>query len=126
MVLTQDQRIFIVEHYFVEKLGAGEVLKLYASKSVVVPTLNSKNTSQLVNKLRQTGAVNNLPHQRTHTALTLETLATVSALLSKTPNKSLRRVAKKQKVSYGTVHHATRALQLHPYHIRVDSCDIAY
>ncbi len=71
-----------------------------------------------MNKFRQTGTVNNLSHHRTHTALTLETLAMVYTL-TKTPNKSLRRVAKEQNVSYGTAHHATHALQLHLYRIRV-------
>ncbi len=89
------------------------------SKFVDAPTLNRKNISRLLNKFHQPGARNNLPHHRKHTALTLETLTMVSNTLSKTPNKSLPRVAKEQSVSYGTVHSATHALQFHPYHIRI-------
>ncbi len=96
-----------------------KVLELYASKFVDAPTLNRKNISRFVNKFYQTGIVNNLPRHITHTALTPETLAMVSNTLSKTPNKSLQRVVKEQNVSYSTVHHATRVLQLHPYHIWV-------
>ncbi len=96
-----------------------KVLELYASKSVDAPTLNRKIISQLVNKFRQEGTVNNLPHHRIHTALTLETLALLSRLLFEMPNKSRQRVAKEQNVSYSTVHCAIGALQLHPYHIRV-------
>ncbi len=81
MVLTQDRRIFIVEHYLAEKLKK-KGFKLYASEFVDTPTLNRKNISRLVNKFCQTGTVNNLPCHSTHTALTPETLATVSSALS--------------------------------------------
>ncbi len=84
------------------------------------PTLNRKNISRLVNKFCLIGTVNNLHHHRMHTVLTPETLATALSTLSEMQNKSLRRVAKEQNVSYGiTAHHATGALQLHPYSIRV-------
>ncbi len=89
--------------------------KLYASKFVDASTLNRKNISRLVYKFGQPGTVNNLPDHRTHTALTLETLAMVSSSLSEARNKSLWRVAKEQNVSYGTAHCATCAPQLHPY-----------
>ncbi len=96
-----------------------KILELYASKSVNVPTLNGKNISWFVNTFRQTGTVNNLPHHRMHSALTLKTLVMVLSMLSETPNKSLWRVAKEQKVSYCTAHCAACALQLHPYRIWV-------
>ncbi len=64
------------------------------------PALNRKNISWLVNKFHQTGTGNNWPLHRMHKALTPETLATVSSALSEIPNKSLRRVAKEQNVSY--------------------------
>ncbi len=97
----------------------GKVLELYVRKLVDAPTLNRKNILQLVNKFRLTGTVNNLPHHRMQTALTLETLATVSSMLSEMPNKLLHRVANEKNVSYGTAYCATRALQLHPCHIQL-------
>ncbi len=103
---------------FYGKIGK-KVLELYTSKIVDAPTLNRKNISWLVNKFCQTGTMNNLPHHRTHTTLTQETLAMVSSVLSEMQNESLRRVAKEQNVSYSTAQRATYALQLHPYRIRV-------
>ncbi len=55
---------------FCRKIGE-KVLELYASKFVDAPILNKKNISQLVHNFHQTGTVNNLPHHRTHVALTL-------------------------------------------------------
>ncbi len=83
----------------------------------MLPIFNRKNILLPVNKFHPTGTVNNLPHHRMHTVLTLQILAMVSSALFETLNKLLQRVAKEQNVSYGTAHIATCSLQLHPYRI---------
>ncbi len=115
------ERIFIVWEYF-QSRSLKTVQERFNVEFPGKTVPDKKSILGLVAKFNEHGTVHNLPHDRTKTVLISQTVAVAGEKLTANPDpssKSLRCVAKEEGLSYGTAHHATIALKLHPYRVRV-------
>lgn len=68
---------------------------------------------------RETGSVQDKKRERKKTVLSEEVISGISDALTRSPRKSLRRLAAHTGLSYGSAWRATKALKLRPYKISV-------
>jgi len=117
MVLSIEERIFLVEHFArsnsyvtVRKEFVQEYNRNAPSKS---------STQKIIKKWRSTGSILDQKKRRTKTALTLNKLTEISNRLQNSPTKSLRRLSAQSGVSLYSAHQATKQLGLKAYKVSV-------
>ncbi len=124
MVLTMQERIFVTERYFGHK-AYKTVSEMFRAKFPGKDIPNKSTMGRIIAKFLQRGTVCNLPNDGEKTALTSRVLAAVSSELAPNdPGTStfFRQVVHQHRnegLSYGTAHHITEALRLHPCRVRI-------
>ncbi len=124
MVLTLQESIFVTEQYFMHK-SYKIVSEIFQAKFPGKDMPNKSTMNHIIAKFCQHVTVWNLPHDGEKTVLTPRVLATVfSELVPNDPgtSKSLCQIVRENRsegLSYSTTHHATEALGLHPYRVRI-------
>lgn len=119
MVLSLQERIFLVEHTFrCNGEFTEEVRNRFkaAFPNSDVPHRNSVRS--LIAKFRETGSVHDACRSGRDPILTDEKINNISEAMARSPNKSVRRLSDEVDISVGSAHNALRkTLKLHPYKI---------
>ncbi|KAL4084269.1 hypothetical protein QTP88_028094 [Uroleucon formosanum] len=117
MSFSQDQRVFIVEHYFASRSYACVVDEFRVKyPNVAVP--NNSTITRLIARFRETGSVSDKKRTGRPTVLTDAKLAEVRNVMLHSPSKSLRRLSAHSQISYGSAQKAMKKLKFHAYHVR--------
>jgi hypothetical protein len=118
MVLTRDQRIFVVKHYFrKESYALCQEAFQEAFPNDTLP--NRKTICRIITKFEETGSVCDRKHNRRRTVLNDDTLEDVRLSLLQPPSKSLQQLSQQKNVSLGSAHQAVHLLHLRAYRIHV-------
>ena len=115
MVLTVQERIFLVEHTFrCNGQYTEEVRKRFEESFPHRDAPHRNAVRSLITKFRETGSVHDADRSSQATVLTEEKLDAISEAMTNSPNKSLRRLSKEANISLGSAHNAVRRnLQLY-------------
>jgi hypothetical protein len=114
MVFSQDQHVFILEHYFSNRSYAGCQNTFRNSfPGSVVP--NKSTIQRLVERFRETGNIVEKRLSGHPSVLSNDSLEDIRARLLQSPRKSLRKLSQQTRMTYGSVQRATKRLKLHPY-----------
>jgi transposase len=116
MIFSQDQRVFILEHYFSTRSYA-ECQNAFRNSfpDSVVP--NTSTIQRLVERFRETGSIGEKRRSGRPSVLSNDSLVDIRARLLQSPRKSLRKLSKQTGLTYGSVQRATKCLKLHPYRV---------
>ena len=119
MVLSTEERIFLIEHVFRANGEYTKAVKEKFAKKFPETALPHRNAVRaLVNKFRETGSVHDASRSGRPTILTEQKVNVISEAMSQSPTKSMRRLSQQVNVSVGTAHAAVRkALSLYPYRV---------
>jgi hypothetical protein len=112
MVLTCQQRIFIVKHYFHNE---SYVLCQEAFPNDTAP--NKTTIYCIITQFEETGSVCDRKHNRHCTVLNDDTLEDVRISLLQSPSKSLRKLSQQTNMSLGSAHQAVHLIHLQVYRI---------
>ena len=115
MVLSTEERIFLIEHVFRANGEYTKAVKEKFAKKFPETALPHRNAVRaLVNKIRETGSVHDASRSGRPTILTEQKVNVISEAIT----KSMRRLSQQVNVSVGTAHAAVRkALSLYPYRV---------
>lgn len=113
MPYSQDQRVWLVENYFVTQ-NASHTSRLFG-QHFNLPHPSPQTVLSLVEKFRTTGSVQNLPRTRNPSVLTPACVDDIQEIFTDHPNTSIRQAAAVLNISIGSVHNALKSLGLHPY-----------
>ena len=117
--LTLEQRVFLFETY-VKTESCREVCRRFQDRFPGVTVPCRETVRCLVNKLRTTGSLNNAKtRKRKQKVLTEEKIDDINTSFTRSPNKSVRRVAQQVGISKTSVHRATKILKLKPYRVSI-------
>ncbi|KAJ8874699.1 hypothetical protein PR048_025565 [Dryococelus australis] len=117
MVFSQEQRVFIVEHYFATHSYArvaDEFCLLYPDTAVP----NNATITKLINYFGENGSVADKKRSGRLAFLVGAKLADVERIVLRSPLKSLRRLSAQVGISYGSAQQAMKKLHLRAYHVR--------
>jgi transposase len=108
MVFSQDQRVFILEHYFSTRSYA-ECQNAFRNSfpDSVVP--NKSTIQRLVERFRETGSIGEKHRSNSPSVLSNDSLEDT---LLQSPRKSLRKLSQQTGMTYGSVQRATKRLKL--------------
>ncbi len=117
MVLSQDEKVFLIEVYFATK-------SLKKSREIFAAKFNKTQPSKtsithLMQHFQIHGSVPRAPYERAKPVLTPVKLVEIREVSTATPCSLLRRVSQQTNVSYGKTRRAAQQLKLKPYKIRV-------
>jgi transposase len=118
MVFSQDQRVFVLEHYFSTRSYA-EYQNAFRNSfpDSVVP---NKSTIQcLVGRFRETGSIGEKRRSGRPSVLSNGSLEDIRVRLLHSPRKSLRKLSQQIGMTYGSIQRATKRLKLHPYRVQI-------
>jgi hypothetical protein len=107
MIFSQDQRVFILEHYFSTRSYA-ECQNAFRNyfPDTLVP--NKSTIQRLVERFRETGRIGEKRRSGRHSVLSNDSLEDI---------RSLRKLFQQTGMTYGSVQMATKRLNLHPYRV---------
>jgi hypothetical protein len=107
MVFSQDQHVFILEHYFSTQSHAESqnVFRNFFPDSVVP---NMSTIQRLVERFHETGSIGEKRHSGHPSVLSNDSLEDIRACLLQSPRKSLRKLAQQTGMTYGSVQRATK------------------
>jgi transposase len=113
---SQDQRVFILEHYFSTRSYA-ECQNAFRNSfpDSVVP--NKSTIKRLVERFRETGSSCEKRRSGRPSVLSNDSLEDIRARLLESPRKSLRKLSQQTGMTYGSVQMTTKRLKLHPYRV---------
>jgi len=126
MVLTINQRTFIIESYFRSGRSVNGHWIYSFDKCIVdfekeypnVLSITKQSINNLIKKFRSTGFVQNKEHVRRRTRLSEHVIEDIQQRINQSPNKSLRRLSNETGLSYGSCQNALRnRLRLYPYRV---------
>lgn len=119
MVLSIEERIFLVEYVFRANGEYTDDVKKMFSERFPETDLPHRNTVRnLINKFRMHGSIEDAPRSGRPTVLSEQTLNVISQSMTHSPNKSMRRLSQEVGVSLGTAHATVRkTIGLYPYRI---------
>ena len=119
MVLSTEERIFLIEHVFRANGEYTEAVKEKFAEKFPATALPHRNAVRaLVNKFRETGSVHDACRSCRPTILTEQKVNVISEAMSQSSTKSMRRLSQEVSVSVGTAHAAVRkTLSLYPYRV---------
>jgi hypothetical protein len=114
MVFSQDQHVFILEHYF-STWSYAECQNAFRNSfpDSVVP--NKSTIQRLVKHFRETGSTGEKHHSGCSSVISNDSLEDIRAHLLQSPRKSLRKLSQQTGMTYGPIQKATKRLKLHPY-----------
>jgi hypothetical protein len=113
MVFSQDQRVFILEHYFPTRSHA-ECQNAFRNSFPDSVVQNKSTIQRLVKFFRETGSIGEKRHSGRPSVLSNDSLEDIRARLLPSPRKSLRKLSQQTGMTYGSVQRATKRLKLHP------------
>jgi transposase len=116
MVFSQDQRIFILEHYFSTRSYA-ECQNAFRNSfpDSVVP--NKSSIQRLVERFRESGSIGEKRRSGRPSVLSNDSLEDIRARLLQAPRTLLKKLSQQTGMTYGSVQRATKSLKLHPYRV---------
>jgi hypothetical protein len=107
MSFSQEQRVFIVEHYFASRSYArvpDEFRWEYPDSAVP----NNLTITRIINRFRECGLVSDRKRSARPDILTEAKLADVEKMLQRSPSKSLRRLSAQSGISYESAQKAMK------------------
>lgn len=120
MVLSVDERIFLVEYVFREGDKYSDLVKRKFSEKFpdsIIPHRNAVRT--LIEKFRATGSVEDAERSGRPRKLDEQKLLDISDSMAQSPKKSMRKLAQQHDIGVATAHKAVRQeLNLFPYKVR--------
>jgi transposase len=110
----QDQRVFILEHYFSTR-SCAECQNAFRNSfpDSVVP--NKSTIQRLVERFRETRSTGEKRRSGRPSVVSNDSLEDIRERLLQSPRKSLRKLSQQTGMTYGSVQRATKRLKLHPY-----------
>lgn len=119
MVLTTEERVWLIKHLFREGgRYTDAVRQRFAEKFPDKPVPHRNTVRNLLDKFRETRSVDDAKRCGRPAKLSEEKLLDISDSVLQNPSKSLRKLAQKHDIGLGTIHKAVRReLQLFPYRI---------
>ena len=119
MVLSIQERIFLVEHVFRANGEYTDDVKNEFLERFPTTDLPHRNTVRnLINKFRETGSVHDATRSGRPTVLTEQKVNVISEAMTHSPSKSMRRLSQEVGLSLGAAHTAVRKnIGLYPYRI---------
>jgi hypothetical protein len=114
MVLTREQKIFVVKHYFRNEsyvFCQGDFQEAFPNDTVPKKT----TVYRIITKFEETGSVCDRKHNRRRTVLNDNTLQDVRLSLLQSPSKSLRKLSQQKNMSLRSAYQAVRLLHLRAY-----------
>lgn len=119
MVLSIEERIFLVEHVFREGDKYSDLVKRKFSEKfpgTIVPHRNAVRT--LIEKFQATGSVEDAERSGRPRKLNEQKLLDISDSMAQSPRKSMRKLAQQHDIGLATAHKAVRKeLNLFPYKV---------
>jgi transposase len=116
MCFSQVQRVFIVEHYLASRSYL-TCQSEFRDTFLDSPVPSKSTISRLVNRFRDTGSVQDRNRSGRTLVLIEDSLDDIRQTLLHFPRKTLRKLSLQSGLSYGSVHKATKILELHPYRV---------
>ena len=119
MVLTTEERVWLVEHVFREGGRHTDVVRQRcAEKFPNKPVPHRNAVRNLVDKFREIGSVDDAERCGKPAKLSEEKLLNISDSMPQIPSKSLQKLAEQHDIGFATAHKAVRReLKLFPYKI---------
>jgi transposase len=117
-VFSQDQRVFILEHYFSTRSYA-ECQNAFRNSFPDSEVLNKSTIQRLVEIFRETGSIGEKRRSGRPSILSNDSLEYITARLLQSLRKSLRKVSQQTGMTYGSVQRTAKRLKLHPYWVQV-------
>lgn len=117
MLFSQEQRVFIVEHYFASRSYArvvDEFRRNYPDSAVP----NNSSITRLIERFRECGSVADRKRTGRPVILTEAKMADIGQKMLRSPSTSLRKVSAQLQISYGSAQKAMKKLHLRAYHVR--------
>jgi transposase len=111
---SQDQRVFVLEHYFSSRSYA-ECQNVFRNSFPDSVVLNKSTIQRLVKRFRETGSIGEKHCSGRPSVLSYDSLEDVRARLLQSPRKSLRKLSQQTGMTYGSIQRTTKLLKLHPY-----------
>lgn len=118
MVLNLNQRIFIIETYYLNNKSYNKVRELFEDKFNQIPPSNV-SIFKIVNKFHNTGSILNKKKKRKRHVLTPAKLSEINSSFDENPRLSLRSRSQENQVSQSTCRRAAKLLGYKPYRIQV-------
>jgi hypothetical protein len=116
MVLTREQRTFVVKHYFCNESCV--LCQEAFQETFPNDTVPNKTTIYcIITKSEETGFVCDRKHNRRLTILNDDTLEDVRLSLLQSPSKSLQKLSQQKNMSLGSAYQAVHLLHLQAYRI---------
>jgi transposase len=115
---SQDQRVFILEHYFSTRSYA-ECQNAFRNSfpDSVVP--NKSTIQRLVERFREAGSTGKKRRSGRPSVLSNNSSEDIRTRLLQSPRKSLRKLSQQTAMTCGYVQRATKRLKLYPYRVQV-------
>jgi hypothetical protein len=118
MVLSLEERVFLVECYFRERQYTAVVREHFSRKFSESTVPNRHTVRALVRKFHETGSVCDIKRSGRPSALTEDKLLNISDSVMQSPSKSVRKLAQGHHIAVGTAHVAARKQLNHfPYKV---------
>ena len=111
MSFSQEQRVFIVEHYF-SSLSYARVVNEFCEKYPGDKVPNNSTITRLIALFRETGSVADKKKTGRPKILTDAKLGEVRDAIQRSPSKSLRRLSAQSQISYGSAQEAMKKLHM--------------
>jgi hypothetical protein len=111
MVFSQDQRVFILEHYFPTRSYA-ECQNVFRNSFLVSVVPNKSTIQRLVERFRETESIGEKRRSCRLSVLSNYSLEDIRASLLQSPRKALRKLSQQTGMIYGSVQMATKRLKL--------------
>jgi transposase len=104
MVLSIEERVFLVEYVFREGNRYTDlVLEQFAEKFPETPAPHRNAVRTLIEKVRETGSVLDAERRR-QSKLNDKQLMDISDSMLQSPSKSLRKLAQEEDIGFATAH----------------------
>jgi hypothetical protein len=113
---SQDQHVFILEHYFSTRSYADcqNAFRNYFPDSLVP---NKSTIQRLVERFRETASIGEKHRYGRPSVLSKDSLEDIRARWLQSPRKSLRKLSQQTAMTYGSVQRDTKRLKLHSYRV---------
>jgi hypothetical protein len=108
MVLTLEERVFLVECYFREGQYTAGVRENFSKKFLETTVPNRHTVRALIKKFHETGSVCDIKRSGRPSVLTEDKLLNIGDSMMQSPSKSVRKLAQQHHIAAGTAHVAVR------------------
>jgi transposase len=109
VVLSIDERVFLVEYVFREGIRYTDLVQeQLAEKFPETPVLHRNAVRRLIEKFRETGSVLGVESSGRPSELNEKKLMDISDFMLRSPSTSLRKLAQEKDIGLATAHKAVR------------------